>query len=452
MYLPKFRLFFGLFLLFLASKAQDTTTYQLRLDAPVLDVPQNTQLPYFAPSTYQALEWSNDFYELGFWGIDKLGDKIFLPKTKPYTRSRKFWNGVFKYGTSLLFSRYFSELPIPLGVWAHEECHKAVLGVKGLHAKNGNWMLNRWDGTVYGLSDSSLNQLKGGSPDELLYSYVAGVQYEIALNEKTTLNDFYKRRSLPKNALLLYNAYYVYNYFKFSASSLSDSVKVLAPPHESSDPEERDYAGSDLTAWVYDMYNPKEAFIARDSFPGGDGVNRRVGFSDLSPEAQNFLVKQKNLSLLNFLNPALFFVNRIRVSSNFSFNAFAQYAPTHFGNAISLIVPMQYEKYDLLLNLTNYTNKNSGGLAIAFGLYNYKWSERFESDISASFWQQPTSFLDDTNINGGSLSLKGRYYFKTNFAGYLTVMAKTKGWAMSNPYLSSNVSLQLGVNYNLPCR
>ncbi len=450
MYFLKFRLIFGLLLLFFSSKAQDTAIYQLRLDAPLLDLPQNKDLPYFAPSSYQALEWSNDFYELGFWGIDKLGDKIFIPKTKPYKRSRKIWNGVFKYGTGLLFSRYASELPIPLGVWAHEEYHKAVLGVNGISAKNGNWMMNRWDGTVYGVSDSSLNNIKAFEPDQLLYSYVAGVHYEIALNEKTTLNDFYKKRTLAKNALLLYNAYYVYNYFKFSVSSLSDSVKVLAPPYESSKPEERDYAGADLTAWAYDMFNPKEAFISRDSFPGGEGVNRRIGFSDLSPEAQNFLVKQKNLSLLNFLNPALFFVNRIKLSSNFSFNAFAQYAPTHFGNAISLVVPMQYKKYDLLLNLTNYANKNSGGLAIGVGLYNYKWSERLESDISASFWQQPRSFLDDTNINGGSLSLKGRYYFKTNFAGYMAVMAKTKGWAMSNPYLNSNLSFQLGLNYNLP--
>lgn len=311
-------------------------------------------------------------------------------------------------------------------------------------------MMNRWDGTVYGVSDSSLNQLKAANPDQLLYSYVAGVQYEIALNEKTTLNDFYKRRTLSKNALLLYNAYYVYNYFKFSVSPFSDSVKILAPPHENDKPEERDYAGSDLTAWTYDMFNPKEAFIARDSFPNGEGVNRRVGFSDLSPEAQNYLIQQQKLSLLNFINPALFFVNRIRINSDFSFNAFAQYAPTHFGNAISIFIPMQYEKYDLLLSLTNYTNKNSGGMAIGMGLYNYKWSERMETDISASFWQQPISFLDDTNINGGSLSLKSRYYFKTNFAGYIAVIAKTNGWLMSSPFLSRNISVQFGVNYNLP--
>lgn len=78
--------FLKIFIAFLLAssvlKSQDSAVYQLRLDAPLLDLPQNTDLPYFAPSTYQTLEWSNDFYELGFWGIDKLGDKLFVPKKK----------------------------------------------------------------------------------------------------------------------------------------------------------------------------------------------------------------------------------------------------------------------------------------------------------------------------------------------------------------------------------
>lgn len=434
----------------LPIQSQDSLRYRLRLDFPVLDFPQNTDLAYKLPSMNQALEWSNDFYELGFWGIDALGDRLFVNnKTKPVTVSKKRWNAVFKYGMVLLFSRYGSELPIPLGVWAHEEYHKAVLGVNGIRAKNGNWMLNRWDGTVYGVSDSSLNHIKATHTDALLYSYVAGVQYEVALNQKITVNDFYKNRSLAKNALLLYNAWYVYNYFKFSVGPFSDSVKVLAPPHESPDPSERDYAGSDLTAWAYDMYNPKQAFVARDSFPGGEGVNRRLGFSDLSPEAQRFLVQQKNLSLLNFLNPAIFFINRIPIGDKFSFNAFMQYAPTHFGNAISLVLPFQYDRYDMLLSFTNYNSKEGGGMALACGLYNFAWSGHLETDLNVQIWQQPNSFLDQNLINGGAATVKTRYRLNSGFWMYLTLSGKTNGWLLSNPYLEKNVSMQIGLQYNL---
>jgi len=58
------------------------------------------------------------------------------------------------------FVKYGSELPIPLGVWAHEEFHHSVLGVNGISSKNGNWFLSRWDGTVYGVSDEQLSDLK----------------------------------------------------------------------------------------------------------------------------------------------------------------------------------------------------------------------------------------------------------------------------------------------------
>ncbi len=431
------------------SYGQDTAIYKLKLSLPLLDFPQNYTLPYNIPTMQQAFELSNDFYELSFWGIDALGDKIFISKSKQYTNGKKIGNAVFKYGLSLAFSQYGSELPIPLGVWGHEEFHRSVLGVDNISSKNGNWLLNRWDGTVYGISDSTLTHEKNENINNLLYSYVAGVQYEIALNQKTTLNDFYKNRTLNKNALLLYNAYYVFNYFKFSTSSISDSVKILAPPHESKNPMERDYAGADLTAWVYDMFNPSVPFSSRDSFPGGDGVNRRIGFSDLSSEEQSYLKNQKNLSLLNFLNPAIFFINRIKINYNLSFNVFTQYAPTHFGNDIAIFIPVKYKQFDLLLNIHNYSNKTVSGFGAGAGLYNYTFSEKWESDLVLNFWNQPNTFYDNTKIPGGQISVGTKYHFKNNFDGFISLIGKTKGWTISNPYLQSNLSVQLGLNYNL---
>lgn len=431
------------------SFGQDTTTYKLRLSLPIVDFPQTNSLPYAVPSMQQSLELSTDFYELSFWGIDALGDKLFISKNKKYTRGRKIGNAIFKYGLSLAFSKYGSELPIPLGVWGHEEFHRSVLGVNGISSKNGNWILNKWDGTVYGISDETLTHEKATNLNSLLYSYVSGVQYEIALNQKIALDDFYKNRSLNKNALLLYNAYYVYNYFAFSTSPMSDSVKVLAPPHESKNPLERDYAGADLNAWVHDMHNPNLSFMARDSFPNGEGVNRRIGFADLSADEQSFLKRQKHLSLLNFLNPAVFFVNKIRLNNQLSFNVFAHYAPTHFGNDVAIFVPVKYKKFDVLLNVHSYGNKNGKGFGIGTGLYNYKLSEKLESDISLNFWNQPKSFFDDTKLTGVQISVVTKYYFKNNLLGFVSVSGKTKGWIMSNPYLNENISVQLGMSFNL---
>ena len=442
-------LLFFIMALAIKTQGQDTSRYELRLNFPLVDLPQNSSLSYFAPSMNQAFELSNDLYELGFRGIEKLGDRLFISKTKPNGTWRNRSNSIFKYAIGLGFAKFGSELPIPLGVWAHEEFHRSVLGINDISSKNGNWIFNRWDGTVYGVTDEQLEHLKSTNINQLLHSYVAGVQYEIALNEKTTLNDFYKQRTLTKNPLLLYNAYYVWDYFRFSTSAKSDSVKVLAPPNENKNPIERDYAGADLTAWVFDMFNPSVPFSSREAFPNGEGVNRRIGFSDLSSDAQAYLVKQRKLSLLNFLNPEILFINRIKVNSAFSFNFFAQYSPTQFGNDVAVFLPVQYKKYDILINAHNYNNKTSKGWGIGLGLYNFKLNEKTESDFTLNIWNQPESFFNNKMIMGGLVNVNARYYFRKNFAGFVSVAGKTQGWAIGNPYLENNFSVRLGLNYNI---
>jgi hypothetical protein len=431
------------------SQAQDSAYYQLRLSVPVIDLPQNKNLPYRYPAMNQALEFSADFYEFGYLGIDKLGNSLFKPKRSAYTLGKKLLNGGFKYLLSAAFVKYGSELPIPLGVWAHEEFHRSVLGVNHINSKNGNWFPHRWDGTVYGISDQDLTALKSKDPDQLLYSYVAGVQSEVLLNRKISVQDFYKKRTFPKNALILYNAWYVWDYFKFSTGPVSDSVKVWAAKSENPNPKERDFAGADLTAWAYDMFSPEKPYMDRDRFPNGEGVNRRIGYSDLSVEAQDYLLKQKKLSLLNFVNPAIFFINRIPLSRHTSFNFFMQYAPTHFGNDISFTLPVQYRNTGFLLGMHQFSNFKSEGYGLDLGLYNRKLTRRLETDLVMRIWNQPNSFYNDAKETGGALQLDARYRITKNIAFALALNGKTKGWQIGSPYLKSNFSSSLGLSYAL---
>jgi len=427
--------------------AQDTSRYQLRISVPLLDFPQNKDLPQHYVSMNQSIELANGLYELSFSGIDKLGNAIIRPKAG--ATGRNVINRVLKYAISLGFSRYGSELPIPLGIWAHEEFHRSVLGVSGIASKNGNWILNRWDGTVYGIKDESLSTLKRFDPDALLYAYTAGVQSEVLLTNKISVDDFYKKRTFHKNALLLYNAWYVHNYFRFSTSPESDSVKIWASPHESPVASERDFAGADLTAWAYDMFSPETAFTERDKFPNGEGVNRRIGFSELSAEAQDYLVKQKKLSLLNFINPAIFFVNRIRINPRFAFNFFTQYAPTHFGNDVALFVPVQVRRRDLLFAVHRYSNLEKSYFGAELGVLNHAFAKRVEADLILHAWDQPESFLENKYATGGAVDVKTRYALTESLSGFVNVNAKTKGWVIGNPYLRSNISVQAGFRLDL---
>lgn len=442
--------FFLIIILFAAGCnlfAQDS--YKLKLDVPLYDYPENSDLPYNFPSMNQAMEWSNDIYSLGFWGVDKLGDYIFKPYTASYTGIKKFGNNFFKYALGFAFSKWGSELPIPLGIWAHEEFHRSVLGIRSVATKNGNWIFSRWDGTVYGVSDEYLSSLKLNDLRHLLYSYVAGVQYEILLNEKITLGDFYSKKAFSRGPLVLYNAYYVWNYFRFSAGSASDSAKILAPPHEDINPIGRDFTGADLNSWVYDMFSPGVSFAERDPFPNGFGVNRRIGYSDLSPPEKDYINNQKKLSLLNFLNPSIFLIDRIKLTDNFSFSFFARYAPVHFGNDIALFVPFKVRSTGYLVNIHRYSNNEFESYGAGFGLYNLKIISKIYSDFRIDLWDQPESFFESSRTKGGSLEIKTDYDFSENFSIFLQFGGKTKGWIIGHPYLDENIYVRTGFTFSL---
>ncbi|MBN2175682.1 MAG: hypothetical protein JW731_16250 [Bacteroidales bacterium] len=431
--------------------AQDTSTYKLRLSISLLDAPQNFETYGNLPSMNQSVELANDLYDVSFWGINALGNAII--KNRKNTQGGRIANTGMKYITGLAFSYYGSELPVPLGVYNHEEFHRSVLGVNGYKALNGNWIFNRWDGTVYGMTDEALTNHKQNDLNGLLYSYVAGVQSETYVTQVNVIEDFYHKRIFYKNPLYLYNAWYVWNYFRFSASSESDSAKVLAPPHEDSNPYYRDYTGADLTAWVYDMYSPAKLYTYRDPFPDGEGVNRRIGYGDLNPDGQDFLKKQKNLALLNFINPAIFMINRIKISQNLSFLLFMQYNPTHFGNDIALYLPFKFNSINQLLVIHNYNNDQKGFFGLQYGLFDLHPfpNKKIGTGGKISIWSQPKNqgFFDSSAELGGSLEVQAEYKLMNNFSTWILAGYKTEGWMIGNPYLEKKGYARVGFAFNL---
>lgn len=432
-----------------AVQAQNNAVVQkLDLHIPLADFPQNGKT---YPSMQQSLAWSNTLYDGAFWGIDALGNTVFHGQGENPGLRQRALHGAFDYALGFAFAKYGSELPVPLGVWSHEEFHRSVLGVNGIKTSNGNWLLNRWDGTVYGASDQELGDLKENNLQGLLYAYTAGIHSENLSTRSNLVHDVYHQRSFYKNPLYLYNAAYVWNYFRFATSAASDSVKVLAPPHESTNPKERDFAGADITAWAYDMFNPNKAFSDRDDFPNGEGENRRVGFSDLSQEARNYLVKQKKLSLLNFVNPAIFCINRFNSDGDIAFNVFLQYAPTHFGNDVSVVVPVRLPKNNLLFAVHNYNNHTEPFFGLELGLIDKPVSERVTISATLHGWSQPKNqdFYSLEGKRGGAADLNASVLIARNCRVEAGLTAKTEGWMAGNAYLGKNISFRAGFSYSL---
>ena len=434
-----------------SSFAQDPAVYKLRLSWSLLDVPHNLNSSGKYPSMIQSSELSSSLYDISFWGIDAAGNAVV--KNGNGSFAGKIANAGLKYILGFGFSYYGSELPIPLGVFTHEEFHRSVLGVNDISSKNGNWVFNRWDGTVYGLPDEVLSDLKTNDLSDLLYSYVSGVQSESFMTQVNVIDDFFHRRTFYKNPLYLYNAYYIHDYFRFSTSPLSDSVKVSAPRHEDPNPFYRDFAGADLTAWIYDMFSPEAPYTDRDMFPDGEGVNRRIGFSELTTEGQDYLNKQKQLSLLNFVNPAIFLINRIKVSPDFEFTAFLQYIPVHFGNDIALYFPFKVKSVNQLVVIHSYSNRDKEFPGFQYGIYNVApfLNKKLELGGTLSLWSQPENqgFFDQSEKFGGALEIMSDYHIGRSLLVNITAGYKTEGWMIGNPYIDPKARFRVGIKYFL---
>ncbi|MEZ5014889.1 MAG: hypothetical protein R2794_11415 [Chitinophagales bacterium] len=426
--------------------AQDSSTYTLRLNQSLVNMPAQSDLSYHFPSMQQSTELSNNLYDVSYWGIFALSNTLTTSLSQK-TEGSLLQQGMY-YALGAAFAYYGSELPIPLGVWNHENFHAAVLGLENIRPYNGNWLLNRWDGTVYGVSDEDMSALKATAPQKLLYAFVAGVGSETYATSQMVTEDVYYDRSFYKNPLYLYNAYYVWNYFRFSCSALSDSVKLIAPEYESADPLQRDFAGADLSAWVYDMFTPDAPFTDRDTFPNGTGVNRRIGFSDLSPAGQAYLQKQKDFALLNFVNPAIFMINRINLKNDWYFLPFMDYYPTPYGNSMALHVPAGHKnaQYDIAFRTYNNRDKTFGGLELAYGKPWTHGSKQFYSKVRASVWSQPESLLysDEKGKMGFYCSAESNLALNDHWMIGLRGGYKSAGWVAGNAYLDAtwNGSLQ----------
>jgi hypothetical protein len=431
----------------LTFSAQDSSRIKAQLEGPLFEFPQNLPKTYAYPSLNQARDLSFSIYNLAFWGLHSGVTRLVLGKNKQPDRKHQLLNGFANYAVQLAFCRYGSELPITLGVWAHEEYHRSILKTAGIYSHNGNWLFNRWDGTVYGPSDKQLSDLKKTNPDVLLYSYVAGVQSEIALNEKMTQAAFTNKQAYNKAALLLYNSWYVYNYFRFSNSALSDSVKRIAPQFENKNPTQRDFAGADLTAWVYDLYSRDSAYTQRSSFANGEGVNRRIGQNDLTEEGKSFLHKQQKLSLLNFLHPGILGFSTIPLLRNFSFLPYLTYYPTHFGNRISAHLLLKIKSQGFGIALQKYNGAVGSSYGVELSAFTIKHTDHLSTSIQAAIWKQPQHYFSKSSDLGGALACKLHYRISSAFQTSATVEYKTKGWYLNNPYLNSNFSLGVGLQY-----
>jgi hypothetical protein len=207
-----------------------------------------------------------------------------------------------------------------------------------------------------------------------------------------------------------------------------------------------------MTAWVYDLFRPREPYEARGVHPSGNGINRYRTTKDLTKEELDYLRLQGYLQALNYLSPMMFGVRSIAfgesgVKGNFAMRHFL----TSFGYDIAAHIFIKYKQYKIALAYHSYVNHKNYFPALEAELIDYPFAIgplKMYLAPRALIGMQPRDQEFKTNNPEffGLLGLRVDFNISEHFLPYFDVYAKTNGWAAGNEYLENNASVKLGVS------
>ncbi len=428
---------------------QDISSYpKLIIDLPVIDAPfiKSQKLGDF--SMQQSTAISTDFYSTGHYFIKK----AFAYKSKE--GSNKIWD----YGGEALSLAAFNFLAnnAPFGItWNHEEYHRSIMTLNKVHSYNDAWQaknaFNPLGATsVSNVSDDELGHFKKDNPLDFIRLKSAGIEAETMLPISLQNNNFYYNLNLPNTITYLIANIGPVIYLNATTQKTDSIVDYNYEKEFNANISKRDFAGADFTSWIYDMNRPGEAYEKRGIHPSGNGIKRYVWFTDLAPIEVNYLKKMTNRQLLNLVSPMNFFINDIKLNDEIRFNFGFQHFLTSFGDDTGMRLLINYKKNNFFFAYHNFQNKEN-----TFPAFEAQWLDHpikiGNKSISTSFktiiGTQPKiqSFTTAENQLLAFLYVKMEYPISKTIFSYISINGKTDGWIAGNPFLKSNLGLQLGM-------
>ncbi|MEQ1534184.1 MAG: hypothetical protein ABL906_11560 [Sideroxydans sp.] len=406
-------------------------------DFPVLDFPYNNGR---APSMKQSMQMSNDFnYFVHNAWLDMVAEQ-----------------GMHDWASQelpiYLFDFIAGSWPLGQG-WLHEEWHRAVLGRRGIDSYNGIYDFSSSSMvSVSRVQDAALIALKREHPQELVRAHAAGFESQYEQNLEFEKHAFFNQHSPVMGAQLWLNHLGNILYMDMCASTMSNTETDLANQQEGANVARRDFTGFDCTAWTYDLFRPNEAYAARGVHPSGVGVDRYIKFSDLTTDEQRYLTRQRNLSLLNLMDPFLFGLNQFETPSGKGYwNANLRHELTPFGYDIAANVFLKSSEGAAIFGaLHTYRNDKATSLGVDVTLPRYatRWFDKPVHITPRVFaWMQPDNlmFRDTSTKLGGLASVRVDVPIEEGWEIYGELESKSKGWAAGNEYLDSKLAVRLGL-------
>jgi len=408
---------------------------------PVLDMPYNSKA---FPSMRQSMQLSNDFYYVmhNSW-LDLVSEGGVNDPNNALNQSLPIF----------LFDMMSGSLPLGQG-WMHEEWHRAVLGRRGMSSHNGIYDFKS-SNLIYvdQVRDEDLIALKQSHPEEMVRLHSAGFESQYEQNLEFEKQGFFNNHYPVMGGAIFLNYMNNIMYMSMCASrAVSDGLTDDANQQDGARISARDFTGLDCTAWTYDLFRPNEAYAARGTHPSGVGINRYRKYSDLTAEEQGYLNKQRNLSLLNLVDPFLFGKRQFATDSGkWSWNATLRHELTPFGYDIATNVFLkERDGLDIFSAVHFYSNDTGTYPGIDITLPRYP-TNLFDKPVHVtprvSVWSQPEHLLfrDPSTKLGGLMSIRLDVPMRDGWEMYGEVEGKTRGWVAGNEYLGASAALRFGL-------
>ena len=420
----------------------------MKLDWPVFDLPYQIDAmntagygffgSYANPSMTQSLALSKNIVT-GF----NFGMKYFYYNAA-MDESLKI---LIYFGGTTLGVLLFMYMPGAEG-WMHEEYHRAVLTRFGANSFNGMNLFPIGAEVVYvnAVDDNDLIRIKKKSPPDLVRLYEAGIEGEYVQISRLQRDNFFYNQQLLNEIGYFFTTLNSHMYVVMSASP------DMELPEDEADIASRDFAGYDMTTWVYDLFRPHEPYADRGAHPTGKGVSRYISVNDLTEDELYYLNLQGYLQLFNYLSPMMVGFRTLPLGDfGDEINFAMRHYLTSFGSDVSAEVFLKIRPFNMVFTLHNYMNYQNYFPAVEAELVDFPltvgaWG--FFLSPRALIGMQPRgqTFKTGSPEFLGLFALRVDFMAHRNIYPYVDFTAKTNGWVAGNEYLEANASVKLGVS------
>lgn len=440
----------------LAARADEPPLETVPLPFTLLDVPEAVITPQHVPTWEQALDLTGNLYRAAHLGLHFGFAGL----------SKAWWSVLLEEVSVVVFDVFMLLAPLPgTQGWAHEEGHRSAMGVRGIPSLQAFDDLfippgQRCDAnSVCGMTDDQIAAVKDRRAADWVRVQAAGMETELELMRRLERDAFFSNQpralNIPASMLLISSVVIYRTLCADAAGTTAEDVTGESPSML-----RRDFTGPDCTGFVWDLFRPEVPYADRGPHPNGDGVRRIRLASDLSFEERAFLTRMRNLSLLNYVDPALFGFPRFDVSlgdRTLSLGGSLQHDLTAFGDAFGLSLMARLDELALTAVIRLYRNQVLTLPGVSGGVRRYPLHLgplTVRASAQVELWLQPLdfSFTTTTLMPGAALEVQAAVPLIGPLEAFAALKLKSAGWRPADPFLDAAVTGRLGVNLLMPVR